>query len=184
MVHRLRSAERAADGHSGSRGTGTGVGMCLVPIDMVLDIGGVIAPSYWMLHAGRRSCGVVCRSRSSCALPTPNIQQVLELCSYQRSASKSEMPDAVSSVLLAIALTTGRARGARARGWRNHRWSSPGGGDRQAQRQAARWPPLVTGRPGRSFFVELRFFCLFCKNLLHVILTPPGRTPTTPSTPQ
>jgi hypothetical protein len=30
---------------------------------------------------------------------------------------------------------------------------------------------------GRSLCVELRFFGLFCKNLLHVILTPPGRYP-------
>ena len=38
-------------------------------------------------------------------------------------------------------------------------------------------PPFSASSPkvGRSLCVELRFFGLFCKNLLHVILTPPGR---------
>ena len=33
----------------------------------------------------------------------------------------------------------------------------------------------IKHKVGRSLCVELRFFGLFCKNLLHVILTPPGR---------
>jgi hypothetical protein len=36
-------------------------------------------------------------------------------------------------------------------------------------------PPKNKGKFGRSLSVGLRFLGLFCKNLLRVILTPPGR---------
>ena len=55
---------------------------------------------------------------------------------------------------------------------------NPTCGPRQATDQGAslkKHTHTHTHKVGRSLCVELRFFGLFCKNLLHVILTPPGR---------
>jgi hypothetical protein len=115
-------------------------------------------------------------------------------------AAMSTLGARATSVLAASASTSAaasflvpRANWPRAKGNQNQRAAPP------KKRAGARWQcpwwckgPLKkkthththtpthththTKSVGRlSLCVELRFFCLFCKNLLHVILTPPGR---------